>query len=58
MPQVFVSRGNRLVSSSKDGFVKVWDLDTQHCSQTLGGYKAEVWALDVDPAERRIVTGE
>ena len=39
-------------------FPKVWDLDTQHCSQTLAGYKAEVWSLDVDPAERRIVTGQ
>ena len=56
--QVFVTRGNRLISCSKDGLVKVWDLATQHCSQTVTGYKAEVWSLDIDPSERRLVTGE
>eukprot|EP00798_Chlamydomonas_sp_ICE-L_P003607 gene3607-13691_t len=44
---VFVARGNRLV----------WDLETQHCSQTITGYKAEVWTLDVDPDETRLITG-
>ena len=56
--QVFVTRGDRLISCSKDGLVKVWDLATQHCSQTISGYKAEVWSLDLDPSERRLVTGE
>ncbi len=35
----------------------MWDLDTQHCCQTLGGHKAEVWALDVNPAGTRLATG-
>ncbi|KAF5835893.1 quinon protein alcohol dehydrogenase-like superfamily [Dunaliella salina] len=57
----FVSSGGSssygwLVSSSKDSLVKAWDLDTQHCCQTLTGHKGEVWALDVDPAESRLVT--
>lgn len=56
--QVFVSRANRLVSCSKDSYVKVWDLDTQHCSQTLTGHKGEVWSLDLDLQERRLVTGK
>ena len=55
--QVFVARGNRLISCSKDGLVKVWDLATQHCSQTVTGYKAEVWSLDLDPSGKRLVTG-
>lgn len=58
--QAFVTRGGGaglLVSGAKDGALKVWDLDTQHCCQTLGGHKAEVWALDVDPGETRVVTG-
>lgn len=46
-----------LVSSSKDALVKVWDMDTQHCCQTLTGHKGEVWALDVSPSEARLVTG-
>ena len=44
--------------------VQVWELDTQHCSQTLGGGGstaqgggAEIWSLDVDHEGRRVVTG-
>ena len=55
---MFLTRGNRLLSCSKDGLVKVWDLSTQHCSQTVAGYKAEVWAMDLHPNERRLVTGK
>ena len=55
--QVFVNRSNRLISCSKDGLVKVWDLATQHCCQTVAGYKAEVWSLDISPNEKRLVTG-
>ncbi len=36
---------------------QVWDLDTQHCCQTVGGYKAEVWSLDVHPEAGLLVTG-
>ena len=53
----FVERGGRLLSASKDSHVRVWELATQHCCQTLVGHRCEVWALDVDPAERRCVTG-
>ena len=31
-------------SSSKDMFVKFWDLDTQHCFLTLVGHKSEVYS--------------
>lgn len=37
--------------------MRVWDLDSQHCCQTLGGHKAEVWSLDVSPSGSRVVTG-
>ena len=30
------------VFSSKDSFVKWWDLDTQHCFKTLVGHRSEV----------------
>ncbi len=52
-----MSRGNKLLSVSKDGALRVWDLDTQHCSQTLAAACGEVWSLDVDPTETRVVTG-
>jgi hypothetical protein len=29
----------------------------QHCSQTLIGFKDEVWSLDADPQEQRLVAG-
>ena len=31
-----------LPCSSKDTFVKLWDLDTYHCFQTVVGHKSEV----------------
>lgn len=33
------------VFSSKDTLVKLWDLDTQHCFQTLVGHRSEVGPL-------------
>ena len=37
---MFVERGGRrMVSCSKDEWVKVWDLDTQHCCQTVVGHR-------------------
>ena len=35
----FLDRSNRLVSCSKDSYLKVWELTTQHCCQTIAGYK-------------------
>jgi U3 small nucleolar RNA-associated protein 12 len=52
-----VAAGARLVTCSKDGTVRVWDLDTQHCAQTLAGVGAECWSLDVDPHGRRLAVG-
>lgn len=36
-----------LYTSSKDGLVKIWDIDTQHCFQTLVSHHREVWSLGV-----------
>ena len=47
----------RLVTCSKDSHLRVWDLTTQHCVQTVVGHRCEVWSLDVDPAGQRLVTG-
>lgn len=52
-----MQQGNKLISCSKDSHIRVWDLATQHCSQTLVGYRGEVWALALDPSQRRLVTG-
>ena len=52
------SAGARLVTCGKDAAVRVWDLDTQHCAQTLAHFGAECWSLDVDPRTiSRLVVG-
>ncbi len=48
---------NHLISSSKDTFIKIWSLDTQHCIQTLIGHRNAVWSIDVDHSETRLVSG-
>ncbi|KAK9451078.1 WD40-repeat-containing domain protein [Limtongia smithiae] len=37
-----------LVSVSKDGYIKLWDLSTQHCVETHIAHKGECWALAVN----------
>lgn len=49
--------GKKLVSTSKDKFLRVWDLETQHCMQIVGGHHSEIWSVDADPEERYLVTG-
>ena len=43
--------------SSKDTFVKFWDLDTQHCFKTLVGHKTEVWDFVIIKNDTRLITG-
>lgn len=54
---VFLERSKKLVSGCKDTHVRVWDLDTQSCVQRIVSHRSAVWALDVDPSERFVVTG-
>ena len=49
--------GTRLVTASLDGLVKVWDTVSQKNLLTLEGHGAQVWAVDLDQAEARIVSG-
>lgn len=46
-----------IISSSKDGLVRVYDVASQHCVQTLVGHRAEVWAMDLDPTHSLLLTG-
>jgi U3 small nucleolar RNA-associated protein 12 len=38
----FMKEHNIIISSSKDTFVKFWDLDTEHNFKTLIGHRSEV----------------
>ena len=40
--QVFLEQDSVLVSCSKDSYIRVWSLQSQHCFQTLGGIHGEV----------------
>ena len=46
-----------VVTASKDTFLKVWDLSTQHCVQTIIAHRSEVWSLDINPEKTLIFTG-
>ncbi|KAL0375010.1 UNVERIFIED_CONTAM: putative WD repeat-containing protein C3D6.12 [Sesamum radiatum] len=54
---VFLDSSKKLVSSSKDKFLRVWDLETQHCVQIVSGHHSEIWSIDVNPDERYLVSG-
>ena len=43
----FVKHADQLLTGSKDTLVKLWDLTTQHCVETLVAHRSEVWTLDV-----------
>lgn len=44
-----------LVSSSKDTLLKVWDMNTQHCIQTVVGHRTEIWSFDLNSEGTRLV---
>lgn len=46
-----------VITASKDSFLKVWDLSTQHCVQTTVAHHSEVWSLDINPEKTLILTG-
>ncbi|GJJ07205.1 hypothetical protein Clacol_001405 [Clathrus columnatus] len=52
-----VNSAGYLLTSSKDTFLKLWDLSTQHCVQTVVAHRGEVWAVDINPAGDVILTG-
>lgn len=43
--------------SSKDTFIKFWDLDTQHCFKTVLGHRTEVWDFVIVNNDTRLITG-
>jgi U3 small nucleolar RNA-associated protein 12 len=54
-----------LVTASKDTYIKLWDLSTQHCIETVVGHRSEIWDFDVHleggdedaPADITLVSG-
>ena len=54
----FVEVGDEvvLISTSRDGFVKFWDLNTQHCFRTLIEHSGSVWKAVVFKTQNRMAT--
>ncbi|KAF9170002.1 hypothetical protein BGX21_009742, partial [Mortierella sp. AD011] len=46
-----------VLSSSKDTLIKLWDLSTQHCMETLVAHRNEVWSCDVNADETVLASG-
>ncbi|CAG8534966.1 1195_t:CDS:10 [Dentiscutata erythropus] len=46
-----------ILSSSKDTLLKLWDLSTQHCMETVVAHRSEIWDFDISKDETLIVTG-
>jgi WD40 repeat protein len=37
--------------------MKLWDLSTQHCVQTVVAHRSEIWSLAVDAEQKLVFTG-
>ena len=46
-----------LLTTGKDTFMKLWDLSTQHCLQTIVAHRSEVWSMALDPEQNLVFTG-
>ncbi|CAG8537832.1 10629_t:CDS:10 [Paraglomus brasilianum] len=46
-----------LLSSSKDTLLKVWDLSTQRCVETVVAHRTEIWDFDISSDQTLLVTG-
>lgn len=51
------SPATHLISSSKDTYLKVFSLQTQHCVDTVVGHRAEAWSFAYDRASSVLVSG-
>ncbi|KAI6047282.1 WD-repeat-containing protein [Pisolithus marmoratus] len=57
-PSTFAdSPSSILLTVSKDTLMKVWDLSTQHCMQTVVAHRAEIWSMDISPDQKYVFTG-
>lgn len=46
-----------VLSTSKDGLMKVYDVKSQFCLQTVVGHRGEIWDMDIDLLTGLIATG-
>lgn len=46
-----------LVPPDTDQAIKLWDMNTLQCTNTLLGHKSDIWCLQFDAAQQMIVSG-
>ncbi|KAG5636854.1 hypothetical protein H0H81_006606 [Sphagnurus paluster] len=51
------SASGLLLTASKDTFLKLWDLSTQYCVQTVVAHRSEIWTMDISSNQDLIFTG-
>lgn len=44
-----------IITAAKDTFLKLWDLTTQHCVQTQVAHRSEVWSMEIDQKEDKLL---
>ncbi|GAA5974777.1 hypothetical protein JCM11641_007261 [Rhodosporidiobolus odoratus] len=49
--------GTHLLTSSKDTFLKLFDLSSQHCIETVVGHRGEAWSFAYDKESGVLVSG-
>ncbi len=52
-----IASPTHILSSSKDTLLKVWDITTQHCIETIVGHRSEIWSMALTPDGKTLVTG-
>ncbi|GAA5952168.1 hypothetical protein JCM3765_005213 [Sporobolomyces pararoseus] len=48
---------SHLLSSSKDTFLKLFNLSTQHCIETVVGHRGEAWSFAYDESSNVLISG-
>ncbi|MGB7381143.1 MAG: TIR domain-containing protein [Rivularia sp. (in: cyanobacteria)] len=49
--------GNKLASSSFDKTIKIWNVETGECIQTLKGHERRVWGIALSPDGKTLASG-
>jgi U3 small nucleolar RNA-associated protein 12 len=54
---VFIDTGYHIISTSKDGLMKLWDISLQSCIETAVEHRTEIWSIVISSDRQHIYTG-